>query len=347
MTAMPQRSKLTGASPTILLVGLALLIAVSAWILWPDSASPIGDGDLNATNLANSDQVGLAAPDSQPVRGPVRRDSPLIQATVTVLLAIPAWATAPETVKIELIPQGSNPAQKRHLWTKAGSRHVRFDDVQFGSWLVRAAPRGFQATEVPLSVSEIAAAPRQVLNLVPSRSIRGRVIDATGAPVAKVPVSARPVEAIPGFTVTRATATTDEEGRYRLSGLPEGKYWVFAGELRSAIGPMVETQLIGDEAWADLTIPALGSATITAIDELTQLPIEGIRVQAMRVDPDGQPGHTTFKQTESDGTASFPALPPGLYDFTFLKPSIYKRTSRRFEVTANQDAPLRVTVLPI
>lgn len=346
---MPQRSGNTGASPILVVVGLALLLAVSALVLWPGGSTELDPGNGGDPTIAENEQPDFAELDQTPVVSPERRDSPLVQATVAVLLALPAWAEMPDTVRVELIPQGSNPAEKRHLWTKNGGKFVQFDDVPFGSWLVRCAPRGFQAVEVPLTVSEKAPSPRQVLNLKPARSIRGRVIDSTGAGVASVAVSARPVEAIVGFTVTRATTTTDEEGRYRLSGLPEGKYWVFAGELRSAIGPMVETDLIGDEAWADLTIPRMGAAQITVVNETTQAPIARMRVQAERITvaSEGIPGHVTFKQTDENGVAKFPAIPPGEYSFTFLQPGSYKTKTQRFEVAAGATGEFRVSVLPL
>ena len=348
MNTMPNRSSQSGASLIAVVVGLALLLAASAWILWPQGPEPLNQNQSETDVASNNNQPPEEA-NFNPVVMPERRDSPLVEATVTVLLALPAWAEMPEVVRVELIPQGSNPATKRHLWTKNGGRLVQFDDVPFGSWQVRCAPRGFQAVEVPLSVSEAAPNPRQVLNLKPARSIRGRVLDSTGSPAAHVPVSARPVEAIVGFTVTRATATTDEEGRYRLTGLPEGKYWVFAGELRSAIGPMIEVDLLGDEVWADLTIPRLGSAEITAIDSKTQLPISGMRVQAERIThaEEGVAGHVTFKQTGDDGVAHFPALPPGQYAFTFLLPASYKTKTQRYEVHEGQVAKLSTSVLPL
>lgn len=330
-------------------MGLALLLAASTWILWPEGPAPLNNGGTPSVNGTQAEGPNLAELAEDQPSSPERRDSPLVQANVTVLLALPAWAEMPDTVKVELLPQGSNPAEKRHLWTKNGGRMVEFDDVKFGSWLLRCAPRGFQATEVPLNVSEAAPNPRQVLNLKPARSIRGRVIDSTGSAVAKVPVSARPVEPIPGFTVTRATTTTDEEGRYRLSGLPEGKYWVFAGELRSAIGPMVETDLVGDEAWADLTIPRIGSAEVTAVDSKTQLPIADMRVQAERMTTaeEGVAGYVTFQQTGDDGVARFPALPPGEYAFTFLKPSVYKTKTQRYEVGEGITATFSASILPL
>ena len=349
MVAMLNRSGNSGASLILVVVGLALLLAASAWVLWPEGPGPLTNGQEISADGTLLDQHELAELDrTQPVTQ-VRRDSPLVQANIAVLLALPAWAEMPETVRVELIPQGSNPADKRHLWTKNGGKFVQFDDVMFGSWLVRCAPRGFQATEVPLSVSEAAPNPRQVLNLKPARAIRGRVLDSTGVTVAGVPVSARPVEAIVGFTVTRATTTTDEEGRYRLSSLPEGKYWVFAGELRSPIGPMVEIDLLGDEAWADLTIPRLGSAEVTALDSQTQQPISGMRVQAERIThaEEGVAGHVTFKQTGDDGIAHFTALPPGEYAFTFLLPSGYKTKTQRFEVSEGQKAEFSASVLPL
>jgi hypothetical protein len=58
------------------------------------------------------------------------------------------------------------------------------------------------------------------LTLVPSGSISGRVLDATGEPMAGLPIEAD------GSWAGTQSVVTDDEGHYRLSGLRPGKYRV-------------------------------------------------------------------------------------------------------------------------
>ena len=103
---------------------------------------------------------------------------------------------------------------------------------------------------------------------------------------------------------------------------------------------------MGDEAWADLTIPRVCQAKITVINEQTRLPQSDLRIQAMRLGADGQPGHTTFQQTNSDGEVHFKALPEGEYVLTFLKTG-FKRTTKRISVSPDSPVSLEFSIVPL
>jgi Carboxypeptidase regulatory-like domain len=339
------------ASPrSLALLAAVVLVGLSAWVLlgsdWNQAKTEMDSGstpdaESNHPDLATIDPKDLLRPD--PIEA---LDSPLVQADLAVLLSAPRWVSFPEAVKIEILPQGTNPAEKRHLWTKSGGKSVHFLDIGFGSWLVRVQANGFQTVEVPLAVSAQHPHPRQAIPLLPSRSITGRVQDADGHAVAHLQVSARLQTPLPGFTVTRATTKTDDEGRYTISGLPEGSYFVFPGELRSPIGEMVPTELVGEQGYADLTVPVLSQAIIVVKDDSTGQLLPDMRVQAMRTSTDGMPGHTAFRQSDPQGAAHFDHLPSGEYIFTVFGTGYVSKT-QHVMVEIDASGTVEIAVKPL
>ena len=68
--------------------------------------------------------------------------------------------------------------------------------------------------------------------LVPEGVIKGTVTDADGKPVARAPItifpeSLSPADAVPPFYAR--DLRTDDQGRYRVAGLPAGRYRIAAG----------------------------------------------------------------------------------------------------------------------
>lgn len=89
------------------------------------------------------------------------------------------------------------------------------------AWVLQArkAPRQGEPCE-PFALAAGATTPEVVLRLVPGATLAGRVVDADGRPVAGAPVSAWP-QTDEGFPESRS-ATTGEDGAWRLEGLPAG-----------------------------------------------------------------------------------------------------------------------------
>jgi carboxypeptidase family protein len=334
------------------IAAIAALVGLSAWVmLSSDWAHPYTPTDADPSSAADpsthSPEIAVVDPADLQAHKPIERThSPLVQAEVTVLLSAYRWVHFPEAVKIELLPQGTNPHAKRHLWTKSGGKMVQFLNVGFGSWVVQVQSNGFQTVVVPLAVSESNPHPRQTIPLRPSRRIEGRVMDQAGHPVPLIRVSARLQTPIPGFTVNQATSQTDQEGRYTIDGLPEGSYYVFPGEIRSPLGPLVATDLIGELAFADLTVPVLSSATIVVKDQSTGQLLPDMRVQAMRATADGMPGHTAFRQSDEQGASHFDHLPAGEYIFTVFG-SGYKSKTQHVVVEADGSGTVEIEILPL
>lgn len=89
---------------------------------------------------------------------------------------------------------------------------------------------------------------------VPSRSIRGRLVDAARAPVAAATVVA--MKASADGLVVRVETTTASDGSFALGPLPAGEYTLLTGSLRDArpIGSAVLTP-DRDEPVGDLALP--------------------------------------------------------------------------------------------
>ena len=68
MVAMLNRSGNSGASLILVVVGLALLLAASAWVLWPEGPGPLTNGQEISADGTLLDQHELAELDrTQPV----------------------------------------------------------------------------------------------------------------------------------------------------------------------------------------------------------------------------------------------------------------------------------------
>ena len=335
-------------SATALLIVAAVVVCIAAiWVLTVSRSAepaPLDFGPAAAASTADSPREAEVG--SMPVIGPPARSSVLVKATITVLLSKPAWAELPESCEVELIPQGSTPGEPRRQRTPIGGSVVEFYDVLFGEYLLRVEALGFVTAQVPVRVSRENHAPRQVIPLVPAREITGEVRDESGKPVVGIEVSARPIEAIPGFVQSTGVAITDENGVFHVQPLPEGDYWVHAGPLRSPISETYKAELYGERAFVDLRVGPLANVRFELYNELSQDLIAGARVQIQRVSDDGKPGHSQYRPSDKKGVVQFRHLPPGEYAVTVLA-SKYRNMTRRYAVSADADGVVRIPVLPL
>jgi hypothetical protein len=336
-----------GSVAALLIAGAVVVCVALVWVfIFSRSAEPKLIDLGPAPAIPTADGPREADVGSMPIAGEPARSSSLVKATITVMLSKPAWAELPESCEIELIPQGSTPGEPRRQRTPLGGSVVEFYDVLFGNYLLRVEALGFVTAQVPVRVSREKHAPRQVIPLVPAREITGEVRDASGKPVVGIEVSARPIEAIPGFVQSTGVAITDENGVFHIQPLPEGDFWVHAGPLRSPISETYKAELYGERAFVDLRVGPLASVRFELYDELSQGLIAGARVQIQRVSDDGNPGHSQYRPTDQKGVVHFRHLPPGEYAVTVLA-SKYRNMTRRYAIEADADGVVRIPVLPL
>ncbi len=349
MAATPRSAR--GYAALVMVLAGLVLAGLASWVLFsPEEALP---------PYAGSDGTGTAAAPSTPFVPveaesggvPVRPQatqthSPYVKASVTVLLSVPKWMGFPATTRLELQPRADNQAAPLILWATPEKRSVRFDDVPFGPWTLRAEPLDCQVVEIPFSLSEANPAPRQVVPVQAARRIHGRVRDSAGEAVAGITVSASPVIAVAGFTVSRASGTTDAEGMFEIPGLPEGEFRVHAGTHQNPVGEAVHCVVVGPEGWADLIVPRMSSAQVTLLDATSEKPLAALRVQALRASGADEPGFSSVVDSDELGVAQFLHLPPGEYHFTAWGRG-YKRLARRWMVGADRPATLELKLSPL
>lgn len=340
-------SKRRGSVAALLIAAAVVVCGALLWVLTVSRGATPEPIDLGSTPaVRTADGPREAEVGSIPVVGETKRSSSLVKATIVVLLSKPAWAELPESCEVELIPQGLTPGEARLQRTPLGGAVVEFYDVLFGEYLLQVKALGFVTAQVPVTVSRQNHAPRQVIPMVPAREITGEVRDASGDPVVGIEVSARPIEAIPGFVQSTGVAVTDETGTFHIQPLPEGDYWVHAGPLRSPISETYKAELYGERAYVDLRVGPLAQVRFELFNELNQELIAGARVQIQRVSDDGAPGHSQYRPTDQQGVVQFRHLPPGEYAVTILA-SKYRNMTRRYAIHANADGVIRVPVLPL
>jgi protocatechuate 3,4-dioxygenase beta subunit len=106
--------------------------------------------------------------------------------------------------------------------TAIGDGQFRLEAVPAGSYTVTGSYAGFASADVPIEVTpgeDLAV----VVRLDRSVGLQGRVEDRAGRAVATALVLAWPLES---DRAAAREATTDEQGQFRLDGLPRGAYTV-------------------------------------------------------------------------------------------------------------------------
>ena len=138
----------------------------------------------------------------------------------------------------------SNGGLTRFTTTDTEGRYL-VRDLPAGSFTVHVSKSGF----VPLYLGQrrpferrttlqLQAGTRALANMQLPRAgaITGRIVDRTGEPVMGVRVQAlrrRMVDGLRGLQATGAADTTDDQGSYRVYGLPPGEYYVAATPRRA------------------------------------------------------------------------------------------------------------------
>jgi hypothetical protein len=160
----------------------------------------------------------------------------------------------------------------------------------------------------------------------------GQLLTADGSPASKIRVGIQAVSDVtpPGLagTVLSVLTETDAAGRYRLEGIPPGRYYISAGLV---IAP---TYFPGVGNPSDARILTLGSgASLTGIDfALARLTFVRIRGRVTRLPPGipaglirmilqstSQFGPILYTPVQPDGTFDFSKVPVGIYS---IRPSL-------------------------
>lgn len=192
-----------------------------------------------------------------------------------------------------------------------------------GEWWQDASSRA-QATPVTVTAGAELVGYDAVLAL--AGTVAGSLTDSNGAPASGISVSVYYATAW-GAGEWVGSATTDEAGRYSVSGLPAGDYKVGFWSSGLLLGEWFDDAPYADSA---ATVSVGSGATVTVDAELTigatvagvvtdeaGEPVEGVEVWARQASP-GAPGYSSGVSTASDGSFTLSGLAPGDYRVQFM-----------------------------
>lgn len=196
--------------------------------------------------------------------------------------------------------------------TSAGGFAV---DLSPGRYLVEASVAGF-ATGVHAIDLSAGSIPELRFDLVPAATLSGRVIDSgTKEGLAGIVVRADPAASLTLLPQTRraAAATTDDTGRFSISGLADGTFRLSAtGAAHSSREP-ITLSIAPAETVSDVSIEVASAFGLRGVVlDARKEPVGGARVYAAGVTA---PTHFGVSElTEADGNFEVTALPPGDYE---------------------------------
>lgn len=309
----------------------------------PDAASP---GTLTDPSSAGAREPiwepGAVLPPDSTVRAGAAPTSAIVRGRVVAA----NWVTWPRHMTVVLARQ-SDGAELARAEPTQEAPDFRFEEVPFGDYRLRLQASEFEELVMLLSANASAPDLFQTLPLTPAASVRGRVKDAQGATVPDILVTVELRAADPRTPVLPIEGRTDAAGEFRIAGLRQGEYEVYPGAARSAVGPAVSV-FVGPgapEAWADLQVSSLGTATVV-LEDLESAGLAGVSVQAQMISPAGSVG--AYRETRApgaDGTVIFRWLPPGEYGFTAFG-GAFRRTLRKGTVRADAAVEVRIPLRP-
>ena len=123
-------------------------------------------------------------------------------------------------------------ADKQIAWALTDDQGGFEVDAPAPPFTLRITKAGYAVALTPIADGRATAEPR--VSLVPAASISGRALDPYGAPLRGGSVVARPVGADAFRQIPKQlVATVDDDGEYRLGGLPPARYQLFATPVSS------------------------------------------------------------------------------------------------------------------
>ncbi|HKE18128.1 MAG TPA: carboxypeptidase regulatory-like domain-containing protein [Kofleriaceae bacterium] len=168
--------------------------------------------------------------------------------------------------------------------------------------------RAYEKVEVPGGAREHSAR----LVLLPGQTVTGRVVDAEGAPVARVAVWAEPSSS-PSWLSRSAVGdggTTDERGRFVLHAVALGSYRVLARHPDFAPGASAIFTVTGGRAIEDLVVVLRPGARLAGhVVDTRGAPVAGAVVNVATRDADSAADPTWEASTGADGAFAVTGLP--------------------------------------
>lgn len=242
-----------------------------------------------------------------------------------------------------------------------------------GSYVVQASAPGFLSefynnaltfeTATAVRVTEPGATDGVNFSLNPGATITGRVVDVDGKPIAGVMIDAMndfrkgpdSIVPMPGY----ASASTDDDGRYILTGLADGEYVVSANYW----APWINVQEWYDNASAPenaTTVRARANETTDGIDFTLDIPMSDGSISGVITDTSGRPVEGAYVSIETayggrfdvrSGTVSGPdgsyiieALPDGEYIVGAFSQSGWTTATRYWRDAESPDKADPVTI---
>jgi len=122
-----------------------------------------------------------------------------------------------------------------------------------------------------------------------------------------------------GFGLGRIHAHTDARGRYALTDLPAGRYWLSGGSKGFARRAELEIELAEGEELDDVDLYLDWGLTLEGVvvdAEGTLLPGASVRIWSRAAEPGGFRSSLTYDLARADGRFRLVGLEPGDYDVT-------------------------------
>jgi hypothetical protein len=190
--------------------------------------------------------------------------------------------------------------------------------------------------------------------------ITGVVVNAQREPVADATVQAFPAPASPArgrepFTTSAiGQASTDSQGRFRITGLPSGEYLVGARARPSPpFDPSKQSPMYAPTFYPSVTdheaAARVSAAEATAPIQIALVQVKGAHISGIAVSASGRPAagvpirlfhrfggegsESPVGAVRDDGTFETPPLPPGWYQLTIGKRSDGENASGEFATT--------------
>jgi hypothetical protein len=258
-------------------------------------------------------------------------------------LDLPPGVAAPRPWTLVLEPSqvlmGGEHAERRRIVFEHGETEFTLEDVALGGYELRAvAERMSGPAELLLLARPDSQRVIVHVALQPAAFVEGLVEDATGAPVADLPLH---LHLLAGGE--QRTTHSDARGAYLFEDVPDGEYRLFAGHPMSPVVPALDLAVSPPSLHVPrIVLPPLGEIRALVVDA------DGLPVAEARVEGWGANGGRVEVRTDAQGEALQRFLPAGRYNLrAWAGVGPARRTGRSvFELTAGGTHKLRIQLDP-